>query len=527
MKKLLCAVLCAALLAGMCMTASASAPFGEPEKVALVISGSEICKGRGFLGSFTYITEAEADSMAASASGESTYRLGLGDSFTETVTYSAFENHGEPVWQWRRVCGLDLTLMAQALGIDTSKEMSVSVSSADGMSKTLTDAFGVKTKRYTFGTDGKPASVVSPVLVLFETQSETSTRGAGEYPAMPEIGADSPDRVNFVFGYGQTQTDEITSCFWVKDVSRLRYGSEAPALTVRSGDGKKTSLPLSILVSRGVWTAELGTVRASGLPLEEVLGCAGVSVPQGRALRAVGAGGESTEIPAGDIASVFAAWQATDGGAAVENGTALCLYLKDGTRLGGLESLEVVQSSAAAPEKPAFSDMAGYEWAADAVSYLRERGVVSGVSETEFAPAANIKRGDFILMLVRAFDFKATDGGCFEDVAQDSYYYNAVSAAKSLGIARGDGERFSPESAITRQEAMTLLHRALECAGVTLPSGSLEGFSDAASVADWAADSVGALAQAGIITGSGGKIAPQGLMRRAEMAAALSRALKL
>ena len=527
MKKLLCAILCAAMAAGLCLPACAQDVFGAPEEVALVVSGGEISRGRGFLGNFTYVTKAEADAMAASASGESTYRLGLGDSFTETVTYSAYENHGEPVWQQRRVCGLDLTLLAQALGIDTSKEMSVSVSSADGMSKTLPDAFGVKTKRYTFALDGEAVSEIGPVLALFETKSETYERGAGEYPAMPEIGPDSPDRVNFVFGYGQTQTDEITSCFWVKDVQRLRYGSEAPALTVTAAGGKKTSLPLSALVSRGVWTAELGTVRANGLPLDELLDCAGVSLTTGKALRAVGADGESLEIAAGDVSSVFAAWQAADSGAAVQNSTALRLYTKDGACLGGLQSLEVVSAAAEEPEKADFTDMAGYEWAAEAVSYLRDKGVVSGVSETEFAPGANIKRGDFILMLVRAFKLEGGEGECFADVGKDTYYYSAILTAKALGIARGDGVSFRPESAITRQEAMTLLCRALECAGKTLESGLLDGFEDAGDVAAWAAESVGALAQAGIITGSGGKIAPVGLMKRAEMAAALCRAVKM
>ena len=47
------------------------------------------------------------------------------------------------------------------------------------------------------------------------------------------------------------------------------------------------------------------------------------------------------------------------------------------------------------------TDLADFAWAKDAIYALKKRGIISGVSDTEFAPASNIKRGDFILILTR------------------------------------------------------------------------------------------------------------------------------
>lgn len=340
MKKFVSLLLIVLLVFSLCPAAFAYSPgFGEPEEVSLVIGGAQISKGRGFLKNFTYLTVTDMDTIASYASGESTYRLGLGDSFSEMLTYSTFENHGTPVWGWRRVYGLDLTLLAQALGIDTSKVMSVTASSDDGMVKTLSDAFGVGTKRYFFDPSGSPVSEVGPILALFQTESETGVEIDGTYPAMPKLGADSSDRVNNVFGYGQTAADEINACFWVKCVNRLRFGAEDVALTVTDAAGKKVTASVSGIVSNGVWSTSFGSVRANGIPLSELLDAMGVSVPDGKCVIARSSGGRSMVI--NDPGEVFAAWYATDSGSAVANSTSLRLYSTDGGEFANLVSLTI------------------------------------------------------------------------------------------------------------------------------------------------------------------------------------------
>src|SRR5690606_11548220 len=117
----------------------------------------------------------------------------------------------------------------------------------------------------------------------------------------------------------------------------------------------------------------------------------------------------------------------------------------------------------------------------------------------------------------------------FRDVPASAYYYDELRTAKQLGIAAGTGDgAFQPAAPITRQDMMVLTVRALEAAGRSLPSGSpLTAYADADLVADYAKDSVTALAASGIIAGkSGNRIAPQDHLTRAEAAVILYRIWK-
>lgn len=174
-----------------------------------------------------------------------------------------------------------------------------------------------------------------------------------------------------------------------------------------------------------------------------------------------------------------------------------------------------------------FSDLEGYSWAEEAILALYEAEIVNGVGDNSFQPAASIKRGDFILMLYRAYGLTAETDGNFADVEEDMYYAEALAVAKALNIAQGDGENFYPESNITRQEAMTLIYRTLVVAEFDLESyaGDLESFTDNESIADWALEAISALVGAEVIFGSDNMINPLGNMSRAEMAVALYRAL--
>ncbi len=87
-----------------------------------------------------------------------------------------------------------------------------------------------------------------------------------------------------------------------------------------------------------------------------------------------------------------------------------------------------------------FTDVGtGYSWASAAVARLYNKGVVQGTGSALFNPAGTITRGDFMLMVYRAFDLRSGISGNFSDVPEGSYYYNAIAVAKELGIATGSG----------------------------------------------------------------------------------------
>ena len=177
-----------------------------------------------------------------------------------------------------------------------------------------------------------------------------------------------------------------------------------------------------------------------------------------------------------------------------------------------------------------FADVTGkHAWAVGSIDYLANTKTVSGTGNCLFSPDDTIRRADFLLMLYRAYDMSlyVTEEN-FTDVSPDAYYADALSACRAIGIATADAEgKFKPTAALTRQDAMVFLYRTLERTGLHLPAGDLSAFTDAAQIADYAAQPVSALVRAGVISGSDGKISPTAPVSRASMSVMLYRALMI
>lgn len=177
-----------------------------------------------------------------------------------------------------------------------------------------------------------------------------------------------------------------------------------------------------------------------------------------------------------------------------------------------------------------FTDLDNHAWAKESIYKLRDKGIISGVSETEFAPANNIKRGDFILILTRMLEINDAFTENFADVPQNSYYYEAIGKAKAAGIASGDGENFMPEYSITRQDLITLAYRAFLAKGYieeTKDYTVLDAFRDKDSISNYAAAPMASMVKAEIIQGSAGNVNPKGYATRAETAVMCARLTEL
>jgi hypothetical protein len=173
-----------------------------------------------------------------------------------------------------------------------------------------------------------------------------------------------------------------------------------------------------------------------------------------------------------------------------------------------------------------------YSWAVDYIDKLYQDGVVAGSTGTDgakhFYPETKIKRGEFMLLLVKALNLQTnTSAGNFSDVVKGDYYYDAVATAKYLGIAQGSDNKFYPNSSITREDAMVLAMRAMNKSGSGLAAGdagSLTVYSDNYLIDSYAKDAVAALIKAGIITGSDdNKIHPMENISRVQAAAIIYR----
>lgn len=170
-----------------------------------------------------------------------------------------------------------------------------------------------------------------------------------------------------------------------------------------------------------------------------------------------------------------------------------------------------------------------FSWAVHPIDFLKNRRVVSGTSDLVYSPEKKLTRADFVSMLTRAYNMSDyVGGGSFADVPEKAYYSDAVSAAKNLGIISGDEYgNFNPVSPLTRQDAMVMLRRTLEKAGMRFAEGDLNSFTDAAETSAYAKADVAKLAKANVITGYAGKLSPKTSVTRAEMAVMLYRAMML
>ena len=128
-------------------------------------------------------------------------------------------------------------------------------------------------------------------------------------------------------------------------------------------------------------------------------------------------------------------------------------------------------------------------------------------------------------MLCRAFGFDSYSTYSFPDVPTNAYYSRAIAAAKQLGVVSGSGNRFMPDSQLTRQDAMVMIKNALDAAGWrvgTASTGVLNRFPDGGSVAGYAQDAVSTLVQLGAVSGDGnGRLNPRNTITRAEVAVIL------
>ena len=183
-----------------------------------------------------------------------------------------------------------------------------------------------------------------------------------------------------------------------------------------------------------------------------------------------------------------------------------------------------------------FRDVASGAWYHDAVTFIAAREITSGVADGLFGPQDSLTRGQFVVMLLKAYGIRSeetTKAGRSTQIvnfadAGSTYYTNALYTAKKLGIAKGIGSNlFAPDREISREEMLVLLYNALQIMNEmpTANDGSvglaLEGFADAQLVSDWAIPGVSELIRTKIVAGADNKIMPQDMTTRAEMAQVL------
>lgn len=176
--------------------------------------------------------------------------------------------------------------------------------------------------------------------------------------------------------------------------------------------------------------------------------------------------------------------------------------------------------------KVTFKDVVADAWYSNSVAFIAAREITTGSGNGNFGPNEKLTRGQFIVMLMKAYGIApdASQKDNFAD-AGNTWYTAYLAAAKKLGISAGIGNNlFAPEKEITRQEMFTLLYNALKVIG-KLPSVNssklLESFSDTGDIAPWAKDAIKLFVDNGTINGSENKLCLKDTTTRAQMAQVL------
>ncbi|GIQ71263.1 S-layer homology domain-containing protein [Xylanibacillus composti] len=180
-----------------------------------------------------------------------------------------------------------------------------------------------------------------------------------------------------------------------------------------------------------------------------------------------------------------------------------------------------------------FSDVPANHYAADDITLLANKLIVSGVSDSQFEPNRSITRAEFAALVVRSLGLPTGAGSAaFMDISANAWYAPEVAAAVNAGIIYGyEDNTFRPNNAISREELAAMVVRALAYAGKSVEltaaqeAQALAPFQDASELA-WSRDEVAVAVREGIVYGmSETSIDAKSTANRAQAAAMLKRYL--
>ena len=192
--------------------------------------------------------------------------------------------------------------------------------------------------------------------------------------------------------------------------------------------------------------------------------------------------------------------------------------------LAAVSCLSLAVSASAAGTTPRkatdFKDYDRTAWYAEAVSAAVDNGLLYGKSSTVIDPNGAMTRAEMAAIINRSFGcYKTADISQYKDVSKDKWYYKDVALAVQMGTYNGrSASSMAPDAPISRQEAMTVVARALELDYDAYAKTDLTAFSDRGKISDWALPYVRAMVGADYIHGRGKILAPLDNITRAEFA---------
>lgn len=180
-----------------------------------------------------------------------------------------------------------------------------------------------------------------------------------------------------------------------------------------------------------------------------------------------------------------------------------------------------------------FTDISESAWYYDSIKFAHKNALMVGRGQNLFDPEGTMTRAMAVTTLWRYAGELEGYTNRFSDVAEGTWYTQAVAWAAGEGIVQGVGDgRFAPEEKITREQLFTILFRLAKYRGVVTdyssPLGILSKYEDKEKVSDWAEDAMGWAINYGVVNGITNEkgfvfLEPAGQATRAQMATILMR----
>lgn len=177
----------------------------------------------------------------------------------------------------------------------------------------------------------------------------------------------------------------------------------------------------------------------------------------------------------------------------------------------------------------AFTDIEGH-WASDAITFVLDKELFYGISDTEFGPEQFVTRGMFVTILGRMAHADAQPVTNFIDVMETDYYAAYVAWAVDKGITKGvSSTLFAPNDFITREQLAVMLYQYARV--MNIDTSNIEGmgiyeFTDYDTISNWAIKAIRYCVNAGLLSGrTNGSFDPKGPATRAETSVILQKFL--
>ncbi len=178
-----------------------------------------------------------------------------------------------------------------------------------------------------------------------------------------------------------------------------------------------------------------------------------------------------------------------------------------------------------------FADITNH-WAKAYINEGGSRTIIEGVGSNRFEADRSVTRAEYATMLVRGLGLQTVNSNkAFTDVKASDWFVSNVQTASQYRLINGyeDGS-FRPNQAISREEAMVMLARAIRmidyASQISGNSGSISGYRDNGTLSSWAVADVELNLKAKTIQGDENKnLRPKSPISRAETAAVIIRLL--